>query len=148
VPGLWSGCLGAAGWFGVPVGNGRPFGVELTDLQGLSLLASRDPAVGGSGTGPVGTECQSARVTECRSAGVAGCGVPGCLGAAACFGVPVGNGMRSASNSLTHRVCRCGRRGDLLSAAVVQRARQVQSAEVPKCRSAEVPKCRSAEVPK
>jgi hypothetical protein len=55
----------------VPVGNGRPSCVELTDLQSLSLLVSQEPAVGG--------------------AAAHGPGVPECQGA----GVPVGNGRPS-----------------------------------------------------
>jgi hypothetical protein len=58
----------AAVWFGVPVGNGRPSCAQFTDLQSLSLLVSRDPAVGGSGaTGPV---VQSYGVAELQSTGV------------------------------------------------------------------------------
>jgi hypothetical protein len=50
---------------------------ELTDSQSLSLVVSREPAVGGvtdlGGSGAmdsVGTECRSAGVTECGSAGL------------------------------------------------------------------------------
>jgi hypothetical protein len=63
----------AAAWFGVPVGKDRPSCVELTDLQSLSLLVSRDPALGGNGaTGSAAPECRSDRGRECRSTGVPG----------------------------------------------------------------------------
>ncbi|HEY0692990.1 MAG TPA: hypothetical protein VGD71_28590, partial [Kribbella sp.] len=60
---------GPAAWFGVPGGSGRLTCAELTDSQSLSLVVSREPAVGGvtdlGGSGAmdsVGTECRSAEV--------------------------------------------------------------------------------------